>query len=165
MATAEHDDAPPAFRLQAKLRAFKTPTSIIPEPEMLEILLEMSVYQTWRCGCANRRPDGSIVQTKGNCHLDHVNLVGKAGASHQTTNRAPLCPCHNIMKRDRQLHLDDYRKTIRRNGEMMVSDVSEFIDAKAVCLCGNAKPRASEFLTFELCLSYGGCSDHSLRMM
>ena len=39
---------------------------------------------------------------------------------------------------------------------MMVSDVSEFIDATAVCQCGNAKPQPSEFLTSELCLSYGG---------
>ena len=113
MATAEHDDAPPSFRLQAKLRAFKTPASIIPEPEMLEILVEMSGYQTWHCGCANRRPDGGIVQTKGNCHLDHMNFVDKAGASHQTIDRAPLCPCHNIMEGNRHLHLEDYRQAIR----------------------------------------------------
>ena len=147
MATAEHDNAPPAFRLQAKLRAFKTPASVIPEPEMLGIDLEMSGYQAWRRGCANRRPNGSIVQTKGNCHL---NLVGKAGASHQITNRAPLCPCHNIMKGNRRRHLENYRRAIRQNGEMMVSDVSELIDAKAVYQCGNAKPRASVFLTAKL---------------
>ncbi len=134
MATAEHDNAPPAFRLQAKLRAFKTPASVIPEPEMLGIVLEMSGYQAWRRGCANRRPNGSIVQTKGNCHLDHLNLVGKAGASHQITNGAPLCPCHNLMKRDRQLHLEDYRRAIRQNGEMMVSDVSE-PHAYPLCHC------------------------------
>ena len=129
---------------------------------MLEIPLEMSGYRAWRCVCTNRRPKGSIVQTKGNCHLD---LVSKVGASHQTTNRAPLCPCHNIMKRDRQLHLDDYRKTIRRNGEKMIGDVSELIDAEAVYQCGSAKPRASGFLTVEFCLSNGGYSDHPLRMM
>ena len=66
MATPEHDNAPPIFTLQAKLRTFETPASIIPEPEMLEILLEMSGYQAWRCGFANRRPDGSIVKTKRN---------------------------------------------------------------------------------------------------
>ena len=41
--------------------------SIIPEPEILEILLEMSGYQAWRCGFANRRPRRlSIVKTKRN---------------------------------------------------------------------------------------------------
>ena len=45
------------------------------------------------------------------------------------------------MKSNRRLHRDDYRRrAIRQNGEMMVSDVSEFIDAEAVCQCGNAKP-------------------------
>ena len=44
-------DAPPAFKLPAQPRTFKTPASIIPETEMLEI----SGYQTWHCGCANRR--------------------------------------------------------------------------------------------------------------
>ena len=92
---------------------------------MLGIVLEMSGYQVWRRGCANRRPDGNVVQTKRNFHLGHLNLVGKAGASHQITNRAPLCPCHNIMKGNRHRHLEDYRRAIRQNGEMMVSDVSE----------------------------------------
>ena len=54
------------------------------------------------------------------------------------------------MKSNRRLHRDDYRRrAIRQNGEMMVSDVSEFIDAEAVCQCGNAKPRASGSLTVE----------------
>ena len=61
-----------------------------------------------------------MVQTKGNCHLNHVNLVGKAGARHRITNRPPLCPCHNIMKGNWRLHRHDYCKAIRQNGEMMV---------------------------------------------
>ena len=40
--TTNHDDAPPAFQLQAKPRTFKTPDSIIPESKMLELLLELS---------------------------------------------------------------------------------------------------------------------------
>ena len=55
MTTPEHDDAPPAFKLPAHPHTFKTPASIIPEIEMLELLLEISGYQTWHCGCANRR--------------------------------------------------------------------------------------------------------------
>ena len=126
--TPQHDDTPPAFKLPAQPRRFKTPASIIPESEMLEILLELSGYQAWCCGFANRRPDGSVVQTKRNFHLDHLNPVSKAGASHQITNRAPLCPYHNIVKSNRRLHLAEYREEIARNDELMVSDVSELID-------------------------------------
>ena len=71
MATAEHDDVPLAFRLPAKPRAFKTPASIIREPEILEILLKMSGYRACRYGFAKRRPEGLFVQTKRNFHLDH----------------------------------------------------------------------------------------------
>ena len=126
--TLEHDDTPPAFKLPAQPRRFKTPASIIPESEMLEILLELSEYQAWCCGFANRRPDGSVVQTKRNFHLDHLNPVSKAGTSHQITNRAPLCPYHNIMKSNHRLHLAEYREEIARNGELMVDDVAELID-------------------------------------
>ena len=70
MATPEHDDAPPAFKLPAQPHTFKTPASIISETEMLELLPEMSGYQTWHCGCANRTEcldeiarDGEIVVT------------------------------------------------------------------------------------------------------
>ena len=123
-----HDDAPPAFQLQVKPRTFKTPASIIPESEMPELLLEMSGYQAWCCGFANRLPDGSVVQTKRNFHLDHLNPVSKAGTSHQITNRAPLCPYHNIMKSNHRLHLAEYREEIARNGELMVDDAAELID-------------------------------------
>ena len=126
--TPSHDDAPPAFKVPAHPRRFKTPASIIPESEMLEILLEMSGYQAWCCGFANRRPDGSVVQTKRNFHLDHLNPVSKAGTSHQITNRAPLCPYHNIMKSNHRLHLAEYREEIAKNGELMVDDVAELID-------------------------------------
>ena len=126
--TPSHDDAPPAFKVPAQPRRFKTPASIIPESEMLEILLEMSGYQAWCCGFANRRPDGSVVQTKRNFHLDHLNPVSKAGTSHQITNRAPLCPYHNIMKSNHRLHLAEYREEIAKNGELMVDDVAELID-------------------------------------
>ena len=126
--TPDHDDAPPPFQLQVKPRTFKTPASIIPETEMLDILLELSDYKAWCCGFANRRPDGSVVQTKRNFHLDHLNPVSKTGTSHQIINRAPLCPHHNIVKSNRRLHLADYREEIAKNGEMMVDDPSDLID-------------------------------------
>ena len=126
--TPEHDDAPPAFQLQAKPRTFKTPASIIPEPEMLEILLEMSGYQAWCCGFANRLADGSVIRTTRNFHLDHREPRSKDGTSDQIVNRAPLCPYHNIVKSNRRLHLAEYREEIAIKGEMMVNDISELIN-------------------------------------
>lgn len=118
----------PTLRLREKPLQFKTPASIIPEPEMLEILLRLSNHQAWCCGFANRMPDGAIIQTTRNFHLDHLNPVSKAGTSHQITNRAPLCPYHNIMKSNHRLHLAEYREKIVEDGEMMVDDPSELID-------------------------------------
>ena len=126
--TPETDDAPPAFQLQSMPRTFKTPASIIPEDEMLRILLEMSGWIAWCCGFANRRSDGTIIEKAWNFHLDHLNPVSKAGTSHQIVNRAPLCPHHNIVKSNHRLHLAEYREAIAKNGELMVSDVSELID-------------------------------------
>lgn|GEM_PF-4071020 len=58
-------------------------------------LLKLSGYQAWCCGFANRLPDGSIIETTRNFHLDHLNPVSKAGTSRQIVNRAPLCPYHH----------------------------------------------------------------------
>ena len=126
--TPVQDNLPPAFKLQVKPRTFKTPASIIPEPEMLEILLNMSGYIAWCCGFANRMPDGSIRKTTRNFHLDHLNPVSKEGTSHQITNRAPLCPYHNIKKSNHRMHLAEYREKIREDGELMVNDKSDLID-------------------------------------
>ena len=91
-------------------RRFKTPAGIIPEPEMPEILLWLSEYRAWRCGLANCRPDGGVVQARGNFHLDRVNPVSRAGAGRRITNRAPRCPYYNIVKRNRRLHPAEYRE-------------------------------------------------------
>ena len=122
------DSTPPAFKLTDRPRRFKTPASIIPEPEMLEILLRISGYIAWCCGFANRMPDGSVLKTTRNFHLDHLNPVSKAGTSHQITNRAPLCPYHNIKKSNHRLHLAEYREKIQEDDEMMVNDTSELIN-------------------------------------
>ena len=126
--TPIQESTPPAFKLTDRPRQFKTPASIIPEPEMLEILLKLSDYQAWCCGFANRMPDGSIIKTTRNFHLDHREPASKAGTSHQITNRAPLCPYHNIKKSNHRLHLDDYREKIQQDDEMMVNDTSELIN-------------------------------------
>lgn len=126
--TPIEDSTPPAFKLSDKPRIFKMPASSIPESEMLRMLLEMSGYEAWCCGFANRRKDGSIVETTRNFHLDHKDPVSRDGSSHQITNRAPLCPHHNIMKSNKRLHLDDYRKQIRENDELIVDDISELMN-------------------------------------
>ncbi len=126
--TLEEEQTPQPFRLPDKPRKFKTPASVIPEREMLDILLGMSGYQAWCCGFANRKPDGSVVETIRNFHLDHMDPVSRPGFSHQITNRAPLCPHHNIMKSNRRLHLAEYREQIAKDGELMVNDVSDLMD-------------------------------------
>lgn len=108
-------------------RKFKVPASIIPEKEMMEKLLEMSGYVAWCCGFANRRPDGSIVKTTRNFHLDHIDPKSKDG-SNDIENRAPLCPHHNIRKNNRRVHLADYRVEIADAGEMLVNSIGELIN-------------------------------------
>ena len=105
---------------------FKVPSSLIPDSEMMSMLLELSDYTAWCCGFANRRPDGSVIRTTRNFHLDHVDPQSKDG-SNQITNRAPLCPAHNTRKGNRRVHLDDYRREIADAGEMIVDSVSDLI--------------------------------------
>ena len=105
---------------------FKVPSSLIPDSQMMELLLELSDYTAWCCGFANRRPDGSVIRTTRNFHLDHVDPQSKDG-SNQITNRAPLCPAHNTRKGNRRVHLDDYRREIADAGEMMVDSINDLI--------------------------------------
>lgn len=108
-------------------RKFKVPASIIPEAEMLERLLELSGYTAWCCGYANRMPDGTVIRTTRNFHLDHIDPKSKDG-SNDIQNRAPLCPYHNTRKNNRRVHLADYRTEIADAGEMMVNTTSELIN-------------------------------------
>lgn len=105
-------------------RKFKVPASIIPEREMLERLLQISDYKAWCCGFANRRPNGDIVHTVRNFHLDHIDPKSKQG-SNDILNRAPMCPAHNTRKGSRRVHLDDYRKEIAEDGELMVDKMGD----------------------------------------
>ena len=108
-------------------RKFKVPASIIPEREMLEFLLDLSGYMAWCCGFANRMPDGRVVRTTNNFHLDHIDPKSKDG-SNQIHNRAPMCPRHNIRKKDRYVHLSEYRQEIADDGEMLVNTTDELIE-------------------------------------
>lgn len=124
--TTEVSEAEPRS-FEPKVRKFKVPSSIIPDQEMLTKLLELSDYQAWCCGYANRMPDGSIVRTTRNFHLDHIDPKSKQG-SNDIPNRAPLCPYHNTRKGNRRIHLADYREEIAHAGEMMVCTVHDLID-------------------------------------
>ena len=124
-ATPIVDAAPKEFALPE--REFKVPASDIPNAVMLETLLEWSGYMAWCCGFANRRPDGSVVETTNNFHLDHVDPKSKRG-SNQIWNRAPLCPTHNIRKGNQRIHLADYRVQIADAGEMLVDTMGALVD-------------------------------------
>ena len=127
----ERSDEDPEPRIDMKEPppvAYKTPASIIPEPEMLRRLLELSDYKAWCCGFANRRPDGSIVKTTRNFHLDHLNPKSKEGTSNQIINRAPMCPHHNTRKNNRRVHLAEYRQEIAYAEELMVDSIGELVN-------------------------------------
>ena len=123
--TPIEESSPQAFALPE--REFKVPASDIPNRVMLETLLEWSGYKAWCCGFANRRPDGGIIETINNFHLDHVDPKSKGG-SNQIWNRAPLCPTHNIRKGNQRIHLADYRVQIADAGEMMVDTMRDLVN-------------------------------------
>ena len=122
--------APQPKAIELPARTFMVPASIIPEREMLERLLEFSGYQAWCCGFANRRADGAIIRTTRNFHLDHLQPESKDG-SHQITNRAPMCPSHNIRKSNRLVYLQDYRREIADAGELCVERIDDLVDLAA----------------------------------
>ena len=121
------DDEQSVRAFEPSKRKYKVPASIIPDPEMLEMLLELSDYKAWCCGFANRRPKGEVIRSNRNFHLDHIDPKSKDG-SNQITNRAPLCPHHNLRKGNQRIHLSDYRKQIADAGEMMVDEMGDLID-------------------------------------
>ena len=95
--------------------------------EMKRTLLSLSGYTAWCCGFANRMPDGSIVETTDNFHLDHVIPKSKGG-SPTITNRAPLCANHNTRKGNKWVALHDLRQEIVERGELRVDKVEDLID-------------------------------------
>ena len=108
-------------------RKYKVPSSDIPEDEMKQILLKFSDWQAWCCGFANRMPDGAIVETIDNFHLDHIEPKSKKG-SNQIMYRAPLCPAHNYRKRDREITLEKLRDEVEKAGELKVKSRDDLVD-------------------------------------
>lgn len=106
---------------------YKVPSSDIPEDEMKRILLEFSDWQAWCCGFANRMPDGTIIETTDNFHLDHIDPKSNKG-SNQIMNRAPLCPAHNSRKKDREIALKRLRDEIEQANELKVNSRDDLVD-------------------------------------
>ena len=102
--------------------------SVIPEADMLRELLEISGYQAWCCGFANRKPNGEIIRTTRNFHLDHIDPKSKEGTSNDIVNRAPLCPYHNIKKGNERIGLAEYRVKIADEKELMVDKFGDLQD-------------------------------------
>ena len=102
-------------------RKFRQPKAkpVMTDEEMLTELLEFSDYTAWCCGFANRKPDGTVIRQTWNFHLDHVDPVS-AGGINEITNRAPMCPHHNIRKSNRLVALREYRNQILAAGEMQM---------------------------------------------
>lgn len=67
------------------------------------------------------------METTRNFHLDHLDPKSKEG-SNQITNRAPMCPAHNIRKNKRRIHLSEYREEIADTSEMMVDNMTDLIN-------------------------------------
>ena len=102
-------------------RRFRPPKAkpVMTDQEMLTELLQISDYTAWCCGFANRRTDGTVIRQTWNFHLDHIDPVS-AGGINEITNRAPMCPHHNIRKSSRLVALREYRNQILAAGEMQM---------------------------------------------
>ena len=102
-------------------RKFRQPKEkpVMTDEEMLTELLEFSDYTAWCCGFANRKPHGEVIRETWNFHLDHIDPVS-AGGINEITNRAPMCPHHNIRKSNRLVALREYRNQILAAGEMQM---------------------------------------------
>lgn len=102
-------------------RKFRQPKEkpVMTDEEMLTELLEFSDYTAWCCGFANRKPHGEVIRQTWNFHLDHIDPVS-AGGINEITNRAPMCPHHNIRKSNRLVALREYRNQILAAGEMQM---------------------------------------------
>ena len=118
-----------------------TPVSPLPEPaykgqlftkkEMLEGLLQASDWMAWCCGFAVRRPDGSVVETTFNFHLDHIDPKS-AGGEDGILNRAPLCQRCNGRKGKQTITLRQLRADLVNEGVLLVDSEADLPDLAAM---------------------------------
>lgn len=94
---------------------------------MLELLLEESDWIAWCCGYAVRRPDGSVVETADNFHLDHIDPLAEGGLD-IITNRAPLCAACNMRKGKRSITLRQLRQEISSADRLLADRLEDLPD-------------------------------------
>jgi len=99
---------------------------VFDDRQMRQHLLQMSGYLAWCCGFANRRPDGSVIETPDNFHLDHIRPKSKGG-SDRIYNRVPMCLRHNTSKGNREISLERLRTEIAAQGELQ-APLEDLID-------------------------------------
>ena len=114
--------------MKPRERKYKAQAAIHDREEMLNFLLGLSGWRAWCCGWYNPGLDGNPRKETHNFELDHIAPKSKEGYNHQIPYRAPLCPRHNKLKRDRKIDLADLRQEIKDLGELYVADISELID-------------------------------------
>ena len=121
------EDPAPVIKMKPRAEPTYKKKAVMSNKAMLEFLLELSDYQAWCCGSANRMPDGSIVRVADNFHLDHLDPKSKKG-SEEIWNRAPMCQKHNSRKSDKFIHLEEYRRQIAEAGELRVDSLDDLVD-------------------------------------
>ena len=90
-------------------RKYKRESTLLDREEMLTALLQFSNGKAWCCGYESRNADGDLAL--GDYELDHI-IPRSVGGDDDITNRAPLCPTHNQLKRDLDLDLKELRAEV-----------------------------------------------------
>lgn len=120
-------ESPPPLQLEEPVYAGQ----MFKRRETLEMLLRESGWMAWCCGYAVRRPNGDIVETADNFHLDHIDPKVEGGSEY-ITNRAPLCARCNGLKGRWPITLRQLRQEIIEQGKLLVDDPSDLPDLGAM---------------------------------
>ena len=120
-------ESPPLLQLEEPVYAGQ----MFKRREMLEMLLRESGWMAWCCGFAVRRPNGEIMETADNFHLDHIDPKAEGGSEY-ITNRAPLCQTCNGRKGNRPITLRQLRQEIIEQGKLLVDDPADLPDLGAM---------------------------------
>ena len=96
-------------------RQYKRGSTLLDRGEMLTALLQFSNGKAWCCGYESRNADEEVVL--GDYELDHI-IPRSVGGDDDITNRAPLCPTHNRLKRDLDIDLKELRAEVAFRREL-----------------------------------------------
>ena len=87
---------------------------LMSKPEILKELLDFTDGKAYCCGFESKNGDGSYAY--GDYELDHI-IPKSVGGPDDITNRQPLCPTHNQLKRDLDLDLKELRALVGERQE------------------------------------------------